>query len=291
MSKRKNQSGFSADYRNLFPDRPDHKADNPIRETDSEEEFLPEEEAGGADDFLQNQDGTPPDENLQEEEPYLPPKRRGKRRYGIAAGTFVLLLALIGVCFLAGETGKKIYNTVTDDSALRAYDTFLKTVVAQDPQPFSSPDKADPDFVVNASMWEAMLENGSTYTEYDDAGRTVIPLGDVADACRTLFGPDCKFQPQNPDTETFYEYDSAENNFHVSLYSMDSTYVPYTESAKKEEDGVVLRVGYISPSDPSRSQSSQAASVSPTPSKYMEYVLKTDPETQQEYVYSVAAAE
>lgn len=294
MSRKKKPGGFSADYRSAFPARPpDGNAENPILETDSpEEETLPEEEETESEDtLLQTWDDGFFEEQPEAEEPYAPPKRRGRRRYGVAVGVMVLLLALVGVCFLAGEAGKSIYNAVTDDSALRAYDTFLTTVVAQDPKPFASPEKADPDFVLNASLWEAMSENGSSYTDYDDAGRTIVPLGDVADACRRLFGPDCKLQPKNPKTETFYEYDSSENKFHVALYSLDSTYIPYTESAKKRGDGVALRVGYVPPSDQWRSQSSPAASGSPTPTKYMEYVLKTDPQTKQEYVYSVAKAE
>ena len=261
MSRSKKPADFSADYRDSFPTRkPEKKAEdaepeNPIRETDSEEEdgFFPEEEEESGDLLTKWDDGLPEEEASQEEpspeQADLPPKRRGKRRYGVAVGSLVLLLALVGVCFLAGEAGKKIYSAVTDDSRLREYDTFLTTVVAQDPQPFTSPEKADPVFVLNASLWEAMSENGSSYTDYDDAGRTIVPLGDVADACRRLFGPDCKLQPKNPETETFYEYSQADNNFHVALYSLDSTYVPYTESAKKKGDGVALRVGYVPPSD------------------------------------------
>lgn len=299
MSRGKKPSDFSADYRDSFPVRPPERdagpegeEENPIRETDpGEEEFLPEEEEETGGDLLTKWDDGLSEEESPEEAPYVPQKRKGKRRYGVAVGSLVLLLALVGVCFLAGEVGKKIYSAATDDSQLREYDSFLTTVVAQDPQPFPSPDKADPDFVLNASLWEAMSENGPSYTEYDDAGRTIVPLGDVADACRRLFGPDCKLQPQNPKTETFYEYDSAANNFHVALYSLDSTYVPYTESAKKKGDGVVLRVGYVPPSDQWRSQSSPEASGAPTPTKYMEYVLKTDPGTKREYIYSISGAD
>lgn len=297
MSRRKKQGGFSADYRDTFPMRKpekeekDAEPEDPIFETDpgeSEEEdgFFPEEEEDGAELLTKWDDGLP-EEGTPPEEAYVPPKRKGKRRYGVAAGSLVLLLALVGVCFLAGEVGKKIYSAVTDDSRLREYDAFLTTAVAQDPQPFASPDKADPAFVLDASLWKAMSENGSSYTDYDDAGRTIVPLGDVADACRRLFGPDCKLQPKSPETETFYEYSQADNNFHVALYSLDSTYVPYTESAKKKGDGVALRVGYVPPSDQWRSQSSSMSSGSPSPTKYMEYVLKTDPETKKEYIYSV----
>lgn len=218
-------------------------------------------------------------------------RKRGKYRYGIFVGSLVLLLALVGVGFIATSLGSRIHSALTDDSALRAYDRFLTVVVAQDPKPFASPDKAGADFVLNTSLWQAMSENASDYTSYDSEGRTLVPLGDVADACRELFGPDCELQPKNPASETFFTYDSGKTQFHVSMYSLDSTYEPYTEKAKKNGEETVLRVGYIPPSDPTRAQSGAASAGTPKPSKYMEYVLKTNPSTKKEYIYSVRKAE
>lgn len=216
-------------------------------------------------------------------------RRSGKYRYGILAGSLVLLLALVGVAFIAFSVGTKIHSAVTDDSALRAYDKQLRIIVAQDPQAFDSPEKADPDFVLNASIWKTVLENGSNYTQYDDVGRTIIPLGDVVDACGNLFGPKCTLQPKNPKSEAFYTYDSGKAQFHVALYSLENTYEPYTESKSTEGDSVVLHVGYIPPTDPARAARSKASSAvgKPTPAKYMTYVLKTNPSNKKEYVYAV----
>ena len=217
------------------------------------------------------------------------PRRRGRHRYGIFVGSLVLILALAGVGFIATTIGTKIHSALTDDTKLRQYDQFLTVAVAQDPQPFTSPGKADSDFVLNASLWQCMTgDNASGYTDYDDAGRTIVPLGDVVDACRQLFGPDCQLQPKNPTEETFFEYDSQNAQFHVALYSLDSTYTPYTESAKRKDGMTVLKVGYVAPSDETRAQSGSTASgTAPKPVKYMEYDLKTDSSTQKEYIYAV----
>ncbi|QAT51128.1 hypothetical protein EQM14_15875 [Caproiciproducens sp. NJN-50] len=251
------------------------------------------------DDFLPESDGidderllTKWDDGLGASAPARPqPRRRGRHRYGIFVGSVVLILALVGVGFLATTIGTKIHSALTDDTGLRQYDQFLTVAVAQDPQPFSSPDKADSDFVLNASLWQCMTsDSAANYTDYDDAGRTIVPLGDVVDACRQLFGPDCQLQPKNPEEETFFEYDSQNAQFHVALYSLDSTYTPYTENAKKKDDIVVLKVGYVPPSDDTRAQSGSASSnVTPKPVKYMEYDLKTDPSTQKQYIYAVKA--
>ena len=292
MSKKQEKKieEFTADYRGAY-DKPTEKTDRPEvngEETDIEiDDFLPSSDTNDDEELL-----TKWNDELEPEESDLPPEpknpvRRRRHRYGVAVGALVLILALVGVGFIATFIGQKIYFAATDDSKLRAYDTFLSTVVMQDPKPFASPDKADADFVLNASLWKTITaNNGTNYTNYDDSGRVLVPLGDVVDACRSLFGPDCQLQPKTPAQETFFEYNSSENQFHVALYSSDSSFSPYTENAKKQGDSTVLRVGYVSPSDAWRTQTTSTVT-KPTPTKYMEYVLKTDPGTNEEYVYAI----
>lgn len=216
-------------------------------------------------------------------------RARGRHRYGVVLGSLVLLLALVGVVSLAGMIGTRIYDQATDDSALRAYDEKLACIVMQDPEPFDSPETADPTFVQNAALWKSILEKRSEWTGYDDNGLAIIPLGVVASAAQELFGPDCSLSPSNPTEETFYTYDSTTNTYHVSVFSSDSAMTPYTESSRREGDTTVLTVGYVLPTDPWRTQetSSGTENTAPSPSKYMEYVMKTDPETGEEYVYAV----
>lgn len=294
MSSKKNRaSEFSADYRNVFEEEKREQA-SPVVPQDDGEDFLPDSASDSNDEIL-----TKWTDDLEPEDGGAEPgqaaarkktaRRRGKHRYGVAVGSLVLLLALVGVVFIAASIGGQIYRAATDDSALRAYDTFLAPAVMQDPQPFASPDKADEEFVLDASLWKTiMADNGTNYTNYDDAGRMMIPLGDVVDAAKELFGPDCQLQAKTPASESFFTYDTAKNEFHVALYSSDSTIMPYTESAKKQGDSTVLRVGYVSPTDAWRTQTSSSVSA-PKPTKYMEYVLKTNPSTKKEYIYSVQA--
>ncbi len=296
MSKRQRRKieGFSADYRGVYGDKPEEQPETTEPPQDIEiDDFLPEEQQDEGEELLTKwDDGLEP----EPEEPEVPERpvrtvRRRRRRYGVAVGALVLILALVGVGFIAATIGKSIYFAATDDSKLRAYDSFLTTVVMQDPKPFASPDKADEEFVLNASLWKTITENnGTNYNSYDDTGRILVPLGDVVDSCRALFGPDCQLQPKTPAQETFFEYNSEENQFHVALYSSDSSFLPYTESAKKQGDSTVLHVGYVSPSDTWRTQTTSAVAA-PTPTKYMDYVLKTDSSTGQEYVYAIQAPE
>lgn len=217
-------------------------------------------------------------------------RRRGRYRYGVAVGSVVLLLALVGVVFLAVTAGKAIYHTATDDSALRAYDEWLAPVVMQDPAPFESIDQADPDMVMTASLWSAISTAGQdAFTTYDDQGRTLVPLGEVDQACKALFGPDCTLQARTPEEETFFTFDSTDNQFHVAPFSTQSSYQPYTESARRSGDSEILRVGYVSPADDSYGDKS--TETKPEPVKYMEYVLKTNPQTGEKYISAIRAVQ
>lgn len=226
---------FSADYRGTssLPLRADAEQEAKVRheaeeaeEMDKElDDFLPEGESLPEEEFLtkwsrdlENDEEEPVDSHASLEEAEegmavaktaLRQRRpQGRRWYGLLVGSLVLLLALTGVGFLAWMAGSSLHARLTDDSQLRAYDDFLTPVVMLDPEPFASPDKAPNTFVQEASLWKAILDDGgSRYTQYDDNGRVIIPLGDVASACVALFGPDRNLSPGTPSEESFYTYD------------------------------------------------------------------------------------
>lgn len=264
----------------------------PNIDTDSSEpepeldDFLPEDQKNEDEELLSKQ--AEPLKLINTENP-AKKDRRHKRKYGIAVGAFVMLFALVGVCFLVGTIGNKIYRAATDDSKLRTYDSFLSAVVMQDPQPFESPSKADEGMVLQASLWRAVTQNGSQYTSYDDTGRTLVPLADVVDACHELFGPKCELQPESQKNESFFEYDSQKNVFHVLPYSSQSSFAAYTVSSKKSGNNTVLKVGYVSATDDWRNADSAQAVSAPKPTKYMEYVMAVNPATKKEYVTAVHA--
>lgn len=309
--KPQEKSGFTADYREAYEPKKQNKKSKkhmlnsaiqstvktvtkmnisiPNADKDSSEpepeldDFLPESEKNTDEAMLSKNEEQLP--NITEQEVVVV-RRRGKHKYGIAAGVFVMVLALVGVCFIVGTIGTNIYKAATDDSKLRLYDSFLSAAVMQDPQPFDTPAAANEGMVLQASLWRAVTVNGSQYTDYDDAGRTKVPLGDVVDACHELFGPDCQLQPESQKNESFFEYDSTENMFHVMPYSSQSSFAAYTVSSRKSGDATVLKVGYVTASDDSRNSISSQPVV-PKPVKYMEYVMKTNSSTGKEYIYAV----
>ena len=202
-----------------------------------------------------------------------------RRRYGIP----------VGVVFLAVTIGQAIFHGLHNDSKLREYDDFLAPVVMQDPAPFETIDTADPDMIMTASLWYAILQNGAeSYTSYDAEGRSLVPLGDVTAACQELFGPDCVLRPATPKQETFFTFDNTDNQFHVAPYSSQSSYTPYTESERRSGDSILLRVGYLSPADAYFSD--ETGNTPPSPAKYMEYELKTNPDTGKLYISAIRSS-
>lgn len=263
------------------------------------DDFLPEGETAEHDDILLIKKATlSPEEQEQVEAESLDEttvtageqtqslRRRGKFRYGIGVGALIMVLAFVGLSVIVWGVGSHIYRAATDDSQLRAYDTFLAPIVMQDPEPFENEEEANAEMVMKASLWRAVTQNGEQYNSYDDQGRTLVPLGDVVDACHALFGPNCNLQPTNPKEETFFEYDSQQNVFRVAPYSSQSSFAPYTLSSKKSGDTVTLRVGYVVGDWQDVTESSNA---SPQPVKYMQYILKKTADGKSEYVAAVRA--
>ena len=124
---------FTADYRDAFAERPTvSSTEDDATEID---DFYPDADE---DDALLTKWAPEEEEAEIPSLPERPARKKGRRRYGVVVGSLVLLLALVGVVFIAGTIGNRIYTTVTDDSQLRAYDTFLTPVVMQDPAPFES---------------------------------------------------------------------------------------------------------------------------------------------------------
>ena len=167
-----------------------------------------------------------------------------KKNYKLAAplGLVVLCLALVGVISLI-SSGAKLLAKLNDDSAQRAeIVAAVSLVVGMDPVPFDSVENAAGDFVISATMWQAINSysaQGGVYTT-NESGELVIPKSDAEVAFRQLFGPEHTLPEPTGSGVGELRY-SAENNSYLmpisALVSVASPEIP--EDAKiREEDGV-----------------------------------------------------
>lgn len=265
----------------------------------------------------------PMDHELEEEakqssEPKPQQKKKRRHWYGVPMGMLVLCLALVGLIFIGTQAYHYIYARVTDDSAERAYDTYLTPVVMLDPEPFESIDAANKEMVLQAAVWKTVFENATTTTDYDENARMVFSGELVRSNAVKLFGVNCILTPtdiylpgsgkEEGTPEATISYDEATDTYHVPLIGNVGTYQPYTVSARNKGDVSTLRVAYCVAADNVVSTMptvSQAAESTTTPEdeviktkngnlrviKYVEYEITYDEDTQLQYVSAVRSLE
>lgn len=292
-----------------------------------QEEEFPQESGEDLDAQLQFQETETPIELPMDRERKspapnkAPAKKRRRHWYGIPVGMTVLVLAVIGLIFLGTEAYRYVSARVTDDSAERAYDTYLTPVVMLDPEPFETLDAADKGMVLQAAVWKTVFENASTTTDYDDNARIVFSGELVRSNAVRLFGVNCILTPMNvylPGSgaeegapEGTIAYDAATDTYHVPMIGNVGTYQPYTVSVRNRGDAATLRVAYCVPANnvngaiPNVSQAVESAADAEEEEeiitnengirlrviKYMEYEIGYDEDTQLQYISAVRSPE
>lgn len=122
---------------------------------------------------------------------------RGTRHwYGVPVGLVVIIFAVIGVISSVKWVYTAAYNYLSDDSAERAYDTYLFPVVILDPQPFETIDGADNAMMLQAAIWKTMFDDLPTLAvESDELARILLPADLVEENAVELFGTQCILTP------------------------------------------------------------------------------------------------
>ena len=157
--KKGNPAAFSADYR--------RGTENPVQDRDDTEldDFLPEGETLPAgDEALEKHGGCPwpaaggTGSSCGSARCRARPRRRGRRRYGIALGAAVLLLALVGVVAWRGCSARRSTAAPRTTPPCAPTTRSWPASSCSTPEPFESIESADPLFVQNAALWKSILE-------------------------------------------------------------------------------------------------------------------------------------
>ena len=175
-------------------------------------------------------------------------------------------------------------NTVSSAN----YSEFLAPVVMHDPEPFSSPEKADKQMKISSSIWRCIMKNGTgKYKDYDERGLSLMPVEDIEDACQELFGPNHGVNFKERVFGSFYSIDENERNFHICAISNQNCYIPYIEEKKREDENKLrLTVGYVLREDNFFKDGPEKAQ-QPTPKKRMIYILRKNNNKGSYFVESV----
>lgn len=199
--------------------------------------------------------------------------KKGARRWAFPLGLAIAVLALIGVVtvIVAGVTA--VRQAVEKSRNFDEYNTLLTPVVMNDPDAFDDLTQANPEQLIDISIWSILRSNlaPDTYT-YDDNGM-VIPEADVTAEFQRLFGTEV--QPQHMTVEGYgytFAYDATKQTYTIPLTGVVPTYTPRVVAKEERGDTLVLTVGYIGGDQ--WAQDEEGNMVAPEPDKYMRVTLR-----------------
>lgn len=133
----------------------------------------------------------------------------------------------------------------------------------------------NPLFLLQSSLWSAMLgEKRASYQE-DPLERVMVPASDVDVACARLYGPDVKLEHQTFTINYVdnYVYDEETRTYYVPVTGQVGMYTPSVERVVKKGDVYTLTVGYLQPTT-AWTQATADKDGKPEADKYMIYELK-----------------
>lgn len=206
--------------------------------------------------------------------------------YRILFSCAILFLSIIG-CIIFLAVSSNMDETVETKTYPKGnFSSFLAPVVMHDPEPFSSPDKADKQMTISSGIWRAISQNGTKkYDSFDEKGCALIPFEDILKSCKELFGDKYNLNKSQATYGPFYTFSANDEYFHVSAISNQNSFFPYIEDSKEENDFLVLTVAYLLRDD-NYFKSGQDKASEPSPVKRMTYKLKKY-NSHDYYIFSV----
>lgn len=158
-----------------------------------------------------------------------------------------IFLIISSVAFVIG-TGK-IENYENKYAQYQYYDSIILPIVMQNPEPFDEKNLPKPKMVLDSAVWDAAMNTKDCAALSDDYGRTVISAQEVLNSVQKLFGNSVEIDLKSSLKGDFYEFDSNENKFTVDCISGTDNYIPRTVNYYNDGEDIILKVGYIRPSD------------------------------------------
>lgn len=200
-------------------------------------------------------------------------KHRYQHPYALTVGIFVLIFALVGVAFSIYYSIRLTGYILDNTRQKNEFEYYLLPVVMLDPPTFESVNNLDELFLLQSSMWYAILNNDTSTYVKDDNGYLLLPVSDVDLSAVALYGPTVKLKHQTfGDYVETYEYDEELNVYRVPQTAQSSMYTPRVDSIQVKGDRYYLSVGYI-PQGNLWTQNKNGTVREPDPIKTMEYCL------------------
>ena len=199
--------------------------------------------------------------------------KKGARKWAFPLGLLIAVLALVGVVTVLVAGVSAIRGVVEKSRNFDEYNTLLAPVVMNDPAAFDDLTQADPEQLLDITIW-SILRSGLSPDQYDyDDNGMVIPEADVTAEFVRLFGTEVA--PQHGTVEGYgytFAYDATQQTYSIPLTGVVPTYTPRVVDKDTRGDTIVLTVGYIGGDQ--WAQDEQGNMVAPEPDKYMRVTLR-----------------
>ena len=189
--------------------------------------------------------------------------RRGKNTYAAAIGSVVSFLSIVGaISIILG--GIWWVRQAADTTALKEeFYYFLQPVLAYSPDPFEDISTVEQDAFLDAAAYRVSIaeqirmiqeqqKNSSAEVtcqyNVDDQGRIAIPVEEIEQSYRTLFGPDAPLTHRSVEANAL-TYSEADNCYYVPFTSLITGYRPVIETVKRRSSTYTVRVGFVANND------------------------------------------
>lgn len=209
---------------------------------------------------------------------------RRKRIRRQAIGLVFAFFVVVGIVSIL-TLGVRYISSFFDDSGDKEeFQLLIAPLVALDPSPFSSIDKANDDTLMEAAIWAALSYEDTTKYNRTPEGLIILPSIDVVKHATRMYGPSYSVNHRSIGSlDMEFTYESGQDAYIVPITSLSSSYTPIVEEITTSGNTKILRVAYAQ-----RSGSSGDIITNPDSqviAKYMEYVMIKD--ANGYYIYAV----
>lgn len=189
--------------------------------------------------------------------------RRGKNKHAALIGGLISFLSIIGVVAIIWG-GVWWVRQAADTTALKEeFYYFLEPVLAYSPEPFEDITAVEQDAFLDAAayrvsiaeqirMMQEQQKNSSAEVTcnyaVDDQGRIAIPVAEIEQSYRTLFGPDAPLTHRSVEANAL-TYSEADNCYYVPFNELMTGYHPVIDSIKRRSGTYTVRVGFVANND------------------------------------------
>lgn len=208
-----------------------------------------------------------------------------KNGRNINAIKFLVVCLVLTAATVAISIAVSIVEKGDNALGLSDYDNFIWPVVMQNPENFNENSPAEVDTMVASSVWKLAMEKKDEENSFNKNQELVLSLKEVQEACNELFGKTFDKNDLTALNKSFFEFDGKNNQFLVKSVSGVENYVPHTVNAYRKDDDIILKVGYVIPSEQFELDMNEIFDNKIV--KYKNYHLKTSKTTGKKYVAAV----